>query len=1086
MQTSRRNLLVAITLFAFALAGVAGAQPAKGYYRFPTIHGDTVVFTAEGDLWRVGVQGGAAQRLTTHLAEESTAAFSPDGKWLAFSADYEGPTEVYVMPVDGGVPTRLTWHGGTVAGWTPAGNVLYTTRALSTLPNSQLVEVNPKTLARAPVPLWQASAGAYDNSGRLFFVRQRFQGSHAKRYKGGTAQNLWRFDRGAKDAVPLTADYPGTSKDPVWWNGRVYFLSDRDGTMNLWSMNDAGKDLRQHTRHSGWDARTAAGAGGRIVYQLGADLRVFDIASGNDRQPEITLASDFDQSRVRWVKEPMSYVTSAHLSPNGDRIAFTARGQVFITPAKQGRFVEATRGAAVRYRSARFFPDGKSVMALSDQSGEVEFWRLDARGLKAAEQITDGGKILRFDGTPSPDGKWIAFADKNDVLWLADVEKRTVKKIDATEYGGMGDFNWSPDSKWLAYAIAAPNTFSVIRLFNVDDSSLTDVTTDRFDHGDPVWSPDGKWLAFLSNRNLTSLVGAPWGSYAPMPFLDQRAMIFLLPLQKGLRSPFQPADELQAEAKKEEKKDEKKDEKEKKEITVTIDRDGIIERLIEVPVPPGNYSALSMTATHLFFTVTDISPRRQSDLMSVKLANEENQPTEVVPRITGGYELSADRKKILLRRGNDIFIIDANGQRVPDLAKFKVDLSGWTFQVDPREDWRQLFTDAWRLHRDHFYDPGMHGVDWAAMKRKYEPLVTRVTDRSELNDLIAQMISELSALHASVRGGDMRDGLDDVGVASLGAVLERDAAAGGFRVARIYRADPDFPGEVSPLLKPGVGIAEGDVITAVNGVAALSVPDIGVLLRGQSGKQVLLAVKEKAGGTREVIAVPISSGAENGLRYSAWEHDRRLLVDEWGKGDIGYVHLRAMGNRNWTEWARNFYPVFNRKGLVVDVRHNSGGNIDSWILNSLLRRAWMWWKPRSGAVYPNMQYAYIGHMVVLVDEWTASDGEAFAEGFRRLGLGKVIGTRTWGGEIWLSGSNVQKDRGVATAAEFGVFAGNEWLIEGHGVDPDVVVDNLPHATFNGEDAQLRAGVEHLQKLIREKPVAPPAPPPYPDKSFRKP
>jgi tricorn protease len=1082
----QRKSLLAVTLsviaLAFALApSLAAAQPAKGYYRFPAIHGDTVIFTAEGDLWRVGVQGGVAQRLTTHLAPETNPAISPDGQWLAFTADYEGPSEAYVMPISGGMPTRLTWHGGTVIGWTPAGNVIYSTRGYSTLPNVQLVEVNPESLARKVIPLAQASNGAYDSSGRLFFVRHRFQGSHAKRYKGGTAQNLWRFDRAGREAIPLTSDYAGTSKDPVWWNGRVYFLSDRDGTMNLWSINADGKDLRQHTRHDGWDAQTASGSGGRIVYQLGADIHLYEIASGANRAIPITLASDFDQSRVRWVKNPFTYLTSANISPTGDRIALTARGQVFVAPAKQGRLVEVTRGAAVRYRSARFFPDGASLSALSDQTGEVEFWQLDARGVKPSQQLTDGGKILRFDGVPSPDGKWIAFSDKNQVLWLADVAKRTVKQIDVNEVGGIGNLSWSPDSRWLVYGFDVPNTFTLFRLYSLDDASRTAITTDRFDHFSPVWSPDGKWLAFLSNRNLVSLVPSPWGPYAPMPFFDQRAMIFLLPLQKGLRSPFQPADELQAE-----KKEEKKDDKEKKEVTVTIDRDGILERVIQVPVPPGNYSSLSITATHLYFTSTDISPRRETSLMAVKISNDDNQPQEIAPRI-GSYQLSADRKKILLRRGNEMYVIDANGQRVQDLAKFRVDLSNWTFQVDPREDWRQLFSDAWRLHRDYFYDPGMHGVDWPAMRRKYEPLVSRVTDRAELNNLIAQLISELSALHANVRGGDMRDGLDDIGVASLGAAFERDSAAGGFRVARIYRNDPDFPSDRSPLLQPGVEVQEGDVITAVNGVEALSVPDLGELLRNQARRQVLLSIKEKATGTtRQAIAVPITGAAENTLRYSAWELERRKMVDDWGKGEIGYVHLRAMVNSSYTEWARNFFPVYDRKAIVVDVRHNGGGNIDSWILNSLLRRAWMWWKSRTGEVYPNMQYAYIGHLVVLMDEHTGSDGEAFAEGFRRLGLGKLIGTRTWGGEIWLSGSNTQKDRGVATAAESGVFAGNEWLIEGHGVDPDIVVDNLPHATFNGEDAQLRAAVEHLQKLLREKPVALPKPPPYPNKSLKKP
>lgn len=398
-----------------------------------------------------------------------------------------------------------------------------------------------------------------------------------------------------------------------------------------------------------------------------------------------------------------------------------------------------------------------------------------------------------------------------------------------------------------------------------------------------------------------------------------------------------------------------------------------------------------------------------------------------------------------------------------------------------------MFVEAWRLERDYFYDREMHGVDWPAMRDKYMPLVDRVTSRAELADLLAQMVSELSALHIFVRGGDLRQGEDRVQPASLGAVLTRDDEAGGYRVERIYRSDPDEVGRRSPLAAPGVDVAEGDVITLVNGRSTLAVSDVGMLLRNQAGRQVLLRVEPAAGGaSRDVIVHPLTLGQASDLRYHEWEHTRRLEVEQKGGGDIGYVHLRAMGGGNFTEWAKGFYPVFDRRGLIVDVRHNRGGNIDSWILGRLLRPAWFQWSQRVGqAPMWNMQYAFRGHVVVLCDERTASDGEAFTEGIRRLGIGKIIGTRTWGGEIWLSSSNVLVDRGIATAAEFGVFGPEgEWLIEGHGVEPDMVVDNLPHATFNGRDAQLEAAIAYLQKEIADKPVEIPPPPPHPNKSFR--
>lgn len=396
-----------------------------------------------------------------------------------------------------------------------------------------------------------------------------------------------------------------------------------------------------------------------------------------------------------------------------------------------------------------------------------------------------------------------------------------------------------------------------------------------------------------------------------------------------------------------------------------------------------------------------------------------------------------------------------------------------------------MFIEAWRLQRDYFWDSNMHGVDWKAMLARYLPLADRVSTRGELNDLIAQMVGELSALHIFVRGGDLRTGDTDIAPGVLGGLVVRDENAGGYRIDQIYSSDPDEPGRKSPLAAPGVELQPGDVIVEVNGRPALSAPDISALLRGQVGKQVLLKVKPKAGGDpKAVIVVPISSASEEDLRYHEWEYSRRQIVDKQSDNDIGYVHLRAMGNENFTEFTKGFYPIYQRKGLIIDARHNRGGNIDSWILSRLLRKAWFYWSPDVGSSYWNMQFAFRGHIVVLCNQRTASDGEAFAEGIKRLKLGTVIGTRTWGGEIWLSSSNFLVDGGIATAAETGVFGPEgDWLIEGHGVDPDIVVDNLPHATFKGEDAQLAAAIELLKKKMKEQPVEAPVTPKRPNKAF---
>ncbi|MEX1128139.1 MAG: S41 family peptidase [Vicinamibacterales bacterium] len=1106
----------AVMIGAGAFVPAAAQSGVLGYYRFPAIHHDSLVFTAEGDLWHVGVNGGVAQRLTTHAAEESRPAFSPDGRTIAFSAAYEGPTEVYTLSLDGGIPVRHTYDGAAalVVGWTPGGEILYATRRFATLPNTQLVRVNPRSGARTLVPLAQASDGSYAANGRtLFFTRLAFQGSYTKRYQGGTAQNLWRFADGDREATPLTADYKGTSKHPMPWHGRIYFLSDRDGHMNVWSMAEGGGGLQQHTRHDGLDAQWPSLSNGRIAYQLGADLRVYDIQNNQDRAVPIRLVSDFDHLRERWIKTPMEWVASAHLSPTGDRVVLTARGQLFVAPAQQGRIVEATRDKTVRYRIGRFFPDGQSLLTLGDATGEVEFWRVPANGIGESARLTDDGQVLRWDGIPSPDGGRVAHYDKDQQLWIYDVASKRQTQVAKSDEGGFDDVRWSPDGKWLAYASPASNYMARIHLYSVDSGRSTPITTDRYDSYSPEFSPDGKWLYFLSDRHFVSVVQSPWGSRQPEPFFDKQTKIFHVSLKPGDRSPFQPDDELSgptpatATDKPAEKPGEKPAQKagEKPALEkpaappapapaaqgvkpappITVDLTGIETRLLEVPIAAGNYSDLSSDGKRLyFFSRVAGEPRRA--LRTLPIENKDPKP-ETFMEDVASYELSQDRKKLLVRKAQDLFVFDVGAKAPADTTKHKVPLGDWSFRLDPRDEWRQMFTEAWRLERDYFYDRGMHGVDWPAVKAKYLPLVDRVTDRAELSDILAQMVGELSALHIFVRGGDLRRGADQVLPASLGATYTRDDTAGGYRVAHIYRSDPDIPGELAPLARTGVDVREGDVIETVNGVPTLSARDLHALLRDQAGKQMRLRVKPKAGGAaRDVVVLPISMGRENDLRYDEWEYTRRLAVEKATNNRMGYVHLRAMGGGNMTEWQREFYPVFDREGLIVDVRHNSGGNIDSWILEKLLRKAWFFWQPRVGNPTWNMQYAFRGHLVVLVDENTASDGEAFAEGVRRLGLGKIIGTRTWGGEIWLSANNFLVDRGIATAAETGVFGPEgDWLIEGHGVDPDIVVDNLPHATFNGGDAQLEAAIKYLEEEIRKKPIPKPVAPRYPDKSFKR-
>lgn len=1113
--TARRHARVTMRVglgflpaLAVALCAVsfAAAQGITGYYRQPALHDDTLVFVSEGDLWKVPADGGVATRLTTHAGEESRPAISPDGTWLAFAAQYEGPTELYTMPLSGGLPIRWTFDAPRIShvGWTPDGRLLAGIDTLSTLPNQQLATIVVQFAARHGVrellPLAQAADGEYADDGRtLFFTRLPFQGSHTRRYRGGTAQNIWRFADGDVEATPLTADYPGTSRRPMWWGGRVYFASDRSGVMNLWSMKPDGGDLRQHTQHADYEVQGTSLSRGRIAYQLGADLRMYDIASGADRIIPITLESDFDQTRERWVPKPLDYLSAAHVAPDGARVALTARGQVFVAPHRQGRLVEASRKPGVRYRDAQFSSDGKSLLALSDESGEIELWRMPANGVGEAERLTRDGDVLRWGFAPSPDGRRVAHFDKNQRLFVLDLETRENRKIDESPLDDFGDLSWSPDGRWLAYTKSAENQFRFIRIYDTVGGTIVDATTDRFSSYSPAWSPDGKWLYFLSDRNLVSVVGSPWGAYQPEPFLDRTTRVYLLALGEGQKSPWAPAMETDEPAKPAGASQPTTSSApasasapssapasapgggEKPRPTVTIAADGLAARLFDVPIPPGNYASLALNEKALFLT-SRAAGESKVNLVGVTIARENVELKTIAPDVRG-YEISADGKKLLVRKGDAFYVLDAAADEAK-LEKKDVDLSGWSISLTPREEWRQMFTEAWRLERDYFYDRGMHGVDWPAMLEKYRPLTERVSTRAELSDAIAQMVAELAALHIFVSGGDLRRGTDDVEVASLGAILLRDADAGGFRIERLYESDPDIPSELGPLAQPDVAARAGDVIVAINGTEALTLRDPHELLRRKAGRQVLLRLKRGDGPPRDVVVTPIGPAAAGDLRYRDWELSRRRLVDEWSGGRIGYVHLRAMGGGNFTEWARNFYPVFTRAGLIVDVRHNRGGNIDSWIIGRLMRKAWFYWSQRVGQAQSwNMQYAFRGHVAVLCNERTASDGEAFTEGVKRLGLARVFGTRTWGGEIWLSSSNFLEDGGIATAAEYGVFGPEgAWLVEGHGVEPDEVVDNLPHATFLGSDAQLRAAVDYLLLRIKDAPPPPVIAPKYPDKS----
>jgi tricorn protease len=1090
------------SILALSIALSAGhAAAADPYFRYPAIRGDNVVFTAEGDLWRTTAAGGKAQRLTTHPAAETNAAISQDGKLVAFTAAYEGAQEAYVMPLDGGLPKRITFENGNVLvlGWTPEGEVLVSTENTTGPAKHRVIAaVEPQTLKRRVLPLADANDAVLDDTGRyVYFTRMglAMTNDNVKAYRGGAHAQLWRFDLSAtREAEPLFKADMANNKRPMWWQGRLYFISDDTGSDNLWSSRPDGSDRRQLTQHKEWDVRNASLGDGRIAYQLGADLHVFDIGSGQDRQLQASLVSDFDQMRTRLVRSPLDMLTDIELANKLERIVLTARGRVTIAGTGSQRRVEIAVPEGARARGAVFSHDDKWIYAIADTSGENEIWRYAADGSGHGEKLTsDGAGNHRWALYPSPDGRWLAHTDKHGRTWLLDLATRSNVVIDDATTLGINrsdEVVWSPDSRNLAFVRAgSTEQRDQIGMFNLDSKQLVFVTTDRFTASSPAFSPDGKWLYFLSARHFNLGNASPWGDRNMGPVFDKRVGVFALALQPGTRFPFKPDDELTrpeekpaADAKSAEavaaaekvvaaamKEDAKP--AAKKPLIPAVVYEGLRDRLYEVPLAPGNYKALAVDEKRLY--LLDSDEARKGTLKTLAITRTSPQPETFAANVRE-FGLTADRKHVFYRTSaatgaGDMLIVDAGPKAPAELAKAKIKIDDWTIVSNPRMEWKQMFGDAWRMHRDFLYDAKMRGVDWNAVRARYAPLVERVTDRAELDDVLGMMVSEVGALHSQIRPGDLRRPPSEGVPAGLGAVLTR--VADGYRVDRVYRSEPELPEERGPLAAPDVNIKEGDIITSVNGRALTEVRDIADLLLNQGGRQVLLHVKSPGGMPRPVIVTPVTMARQVGLRYADWEQSRAHQVDEASKGKIGYLHLRAMVSRDIDAFARDFYANINKDGLVIDVRRNNGGNIDSWIIEKLLRKAWAFWTSHGSQPSPNMQNTFRGHLVVLVDELTYSDGETFAAGIKALKLAPLVGKRTAGAGVWLSDGNGLLDNGMARVAEFTQYATDgQWLIEGVGVAPDVEVDNLPYETFNGRDRQLEVAIQMLQKKLKEEPV----------------
>ncbi|WP_273021409.1 S41 family peptidase [Rheinheimera sp.] len=1071
----RHSLLSTALLGIFALP----LHAVQGYYRSAVLQQDQIVFTAEGDLWQASLDNMTARRLSSHLAEESQPVLSPDGKQLAFVADYDGASEIYLMPVAGGVAKRISYENSRVRiqQWLADGRVLYATDSAAGPANYWLLKVvEPDSLATETLPLADASAGSIDGqSGTVYFSRFGLQltGDNTKVYRGGAMGELWSWQLGSKqEAKLLSAGHKGSISQPVYYQGRVYFVSDADGNSNIWSVAAGGEDFTQHSFHKDWLIGRISVANDQVLYQLGADLQLLNLKSGDSRTLPLQIQSDLVQRRERIISKPLQYFTSAHYQAqqdDSDKVLVTARSQIVLTMPGKQRLAQINTPEGSRSREAVLSKDGKWVYAINDHSGENEIWRFAADGSDNARQLTSDGSVHRWQLRLSPDGDYLAHDDKNGDMWLLHLPSGRNSKIYSGGVGlsGYDDISWSADSKLLSFTLnPLDQSRSKVVLYQLSTGDSAVVTSDKYDAYSAAFSPDGLWLYFLSNRQFSATPGHPWGDRNLGPLFDRRSQIFAVSLKQQACFAFRPKQEVDG-------CDDgaAKDSRNSKKGTL-VDWQGLTGRLWQVPVEAANYRQLSLNDKRLYLLDSSSAAGSKPVLKQIGFSQTDAK-AEVFAKDVSDYQLAANGKKLFLRKhsengGGDMFVVEAGAKAPQDLAKAKLNISSWQLSIDPAQEWQQMFADAWRMHRDFLFDKGMRGLDWSASKTKYQPLLQRVTDRYELDDVFAQMMGELNALHSQVRGGEYRTDSTASRAASLGAEFDSDNA--GLMIRHIYRTDTDLPLQAAPLARPGVNATEGDTLIAVNGITVKDVPSLTQALRNQAGKQVLLTLK-RGKKQWQTVAEPVSTAQDNQLRYQDWVAANQQKVADASDSQFGYLHLYAMGSNDIASFAREFYANFDKPGLIIDVRRNRGGNIDSWIIEKLLRRAWAFWQPTQGGAYTNMQQAFRGHLVVLSDQLTYSDGETFSAGVKALGLGPLIGKRTAGAGVWLSGRNRLADNGMARVAETAQFSiDGRWIIEGVGVAPDIEVDNLPFERFNGKDAQLEQAIAYLKQKLKAQPV----------------
>jgi tricorn protease len=1070
-----------------------------GYYRFPTICEDVVVFVSEDDLWTVPANGGIARRLTSGLGAASHPALSLDGRWLAFSGRDEGSLEIYVMPAEGGEPRRLTYLAANtlVVSWMVSGQIVFTSNAEQPFGGPpRLWMISPQGGSAELLPTGPAQSISFGPNGGCVIGRNAPDPARWKRYRGGTAGDLW-IDRTGKGRFQRLIQLKGNPSRPLWIGSRIYFLSDHESVGNLYSCTPTGKDLTRHTHHQDLYVRNPATDGHRIVYHAGADIFVFDPATDTASPIEIEYDSPRTQRQRKFV-DAAKYLESFEPHPQGHLLALCARGKCFTMGNWDGPVLPRADADDTRHRLPRWLNDGRRIVLASDAEGEesLEIHTLGDFEKTARIPRLDVGRVIELRVNPKADQ--VALSNHRNELVLVDIKTHKSRVLDKSDWAQIAGFDWSPDGRWIAYSCAQSQHTSAIRICEVKTGKVHPVTQPVLQDVSPSFGPDGKYLYFLSYRefdpvydNLHFDLGFPRG-----------VKPYLITLRKDIPSPFVPVPKPV-----EEKKEEPKDKAgPKKEVLVDIDFEGIESRIVAFPVSDGRYQQIAGIRGKVLYTSLPVegslgnenwapSPE-PSAKATLEAYDFDAQKSETLVGNISYFVLSSDRKTLVYRAGNRLRVLKAGEKSDENLAKEPpgkksgwVDLGRVKVSVKPASEWRQMYREAWRLQRDNFWTADMSKIDWQAVYERYLPLVDRVATRGEFSDLMWEMQGELGTSHAYEFGGDHRQPPRyDVGL--LGADFRYDPAVKAWRIAHIVQGDPWNEKARSPLAAPAVNVRDGDTLLGIAGRRMDENTHPNSHLVNQAGAEVSITVGDANGKSPRTVTVKTLTN-EMPARYREWVETNRRTVHERTRGRVGYVHIPNMGPLGYSEFHRYFLSEIDRDGLVVDVRFNGGGHVSELILEKLARRRIAYNQSRWSNVQPYPVDSVAGPMVALTNEYAGSDGDIFSHGFKLLKMGPLIGKRTWGGVIGIWPRHMLVDGSITTQPEFSFwFTDVGWKVENYGTDPDIEVEMRPQDFVAGRDPQLERAIREISNLLRSHPPRRPdfgqrpnlAPPRLPERS----